>query len=107
MEERLDRALATESWIRRFKEARVWCLESSTSDHLPIFMDPTPLIHTHRPRRFRFENLSIREADCADVVRASWLSSHELSIQHKIFHCGTDLLKWGGSFSAGFLKARF
>lgn len=55
VEERLDRVLATESWIRRFKEAWVWCLEASTSDHLLIFMDPKPLIHTHRPRRFRLK----------------------------------------------------
>ena len=44
MEERLDRVLAIDSWISQFKEARVWSLESSTSDRLPIFMDLNILI---------------------------------------------------------------
>ena len=71
VEERLDRVLATDLWISRFKEARVWSLESSTSDHLPIFMDPKPLAHSRTLKRFRFENIWLREANCAEVVRSS------------------------------------
>ena len=71
VEERLDRVLATDLWISRFKEAQVWSLESSTSDHLPIFIDPKPLAHSRRLKRFRFENMWLREANCAEVVRSS------------------------------------
>ena len=84
MEERLDRVLAIDSWISQFKEARVWSLESSTSDHLPIFMDPKPLAHSRRHKRFRFENMLLREADCAKVVRYSWSSSSGYPIPQKI-----------------------
>lgn len=102
MEERLDRVLATDYWISRFKEARVWSLESSTSDHLPIFMDPKPLVHSSRHRRFRFENIWLREADCTEVVRSSWSSSHVYPIQQKILNCGTALLHWGGHLAHDF-----
>ena len=36
VEERLDRALATATWIRLFPKARVMCLEASYFDHLLI-----------------------------------------------------------------------
>lgn len=48
VEERLEKVLAIDLWIRRFKEARVWSLQSSTSYYLPIFMDPNPLNHSYK-----------------------------------------------------------
>ncbi|KAH9754245.1 hypothetical protein KPL71_015390 [Citrus sinensis] len=43
VEERLDRALASNSWIHFFPRAKVISLEASCSDHLPIFLDPAPV----------------------------------------------------------------
>ena len=52
VEEKLDRVFASADWIRQFRRAKVWSLESSCSDHLPIFMDSNPLGHIHKSKRF-------------------------------------------------------
>ncbi|XP_015387725.1 uncharacterized protein LOC107177801 [Citrus sinensis] len=95
-EERLDRAFAYEKWFRRFNRAKVFSLESSCSDHLPILLDPNPIQPVLRHRPFLFENTWSREADCGDVIRHSWLSSAGNSIQNKIMACGSALVEWGG-----------
>ena len=56
VEERLDRAFASEEWLQRFNRVKVISLESSYSDHLPILLDPNPIQPVPRHRRFRFES---------------------------------------------------
>ena len=51
VEERLDRALPLTSWIRLFLRAKVHNLEASISNHLPIFLEPTPMVIHSRHRR--------------------------------------------------------
>lgn len=81
---------------------KICSLESSCFDHLPIFLDPNPKLHAYRNSRFRFENLWLREARCGDVIRSSWASSTDLSIQQKIKDCGKALLVWGGHLARDF-----
>ncbi|KAL9440617.1 hypothetical protein AB3S75_019313 [Citrus x aurantiifolia] len=78
VEERLDRAFATNSWFRQFHRARVCSLEAVGSDHLPILLDPNPQAYVYRYHCFRFENLWLREAGCSEVIRSSWVSSEEI-----------------------------
>ena len=104
VEERLDRAFATDSWFHQFHRAKVYSLEAAGSDHLPILLDPNPQGYVYRYSRFHFENLWLREAGCIEVVRSSWVSSVESSIQRKIKDCGSALLAWGGQLARDFHK---
>ena len=93
-----ERSRGTTDWVE------VTSLEATCSDHLPIFMDPIPIAHTSRHNRFRFENLWLRERDCADMINISWDSSSGCSIQQKISKCGADLIQWGGHLARDFRK---
>ncbi|KAK9195743.1 hypothetical protein WN943_003868 [Citrus x changshan-huyou] len=104
VEERLDRAFASEAWLQRFTKAKVYTLESSCSDHLPIFLDPSPGQYITRNRRFRFENVWLREVDCSEVIRESWHSNPGHSIQNKILACGSALTEWGSHLGRNFRK---
>ncbi|KAH9786019.1 reverse transcriptase domain-containing protein [Citrus sinensis] len=104
VEERLDRALANTAWCNLFPQAKVWSLEATCSDHLPIFVDQNPSGFIHRHTRFRFENVWLRESDCEAVVQRSWSSSAGFPIQHKLAVCGGDLWIWGGKLFRDFCK---
>ena len=71
VEERLNRALASNSWHHLFPKAKVSSLEASCSDHLPIFLDLNPVVNSPRIKKFRFENTWLREADCIEIVKGS------------------------------------
>lgn len=55
MEERLDRALSTQSWLMKFPKAKVFNLNVTSSDHSSLILK---FIEDRNPRirRFRFEN---------------------------------------------------
>ncbi|KAH9678676.1 reverse transcriptase domain-containing protein [Citrus sinensis] len=102
VENRLDRALASNSWIHLFSKAKVISLETSCSDHLSIFLDPVPMERTPRSKKFRFENSWLRESDCFEVVKDRWASSIGVPIQNKIGSCGSALLRWGNHLTQDF-----
>ncbi|KAK1364240.1 Endonuclease/exonuclease/phosphatase family protein [Heracleum sosnowskyi] len=56
VEIRLDRAIATSSWMHLFKDARLINLEVSTSDHSPILLVPMAIDGLPRVRKQKFEN---------------------------------------------------
>lgn len=67
-------------------------------------MDPNPKVPSSRPKRFRFENVWLREADCCDVVRDNWFSLTSSSIQQKNMICGSALMEWGDHLARDFRK---
>lgn len=67
-------------------------MEASYSDHLSIFLDHAPVVRTPRVKKFRFENIWLREFDCIEVVKESWASFVGVSIPNKFASCGSDLL---------------
>lgn len=81
---------------------KVYSLDFSCSDHLPILLDPSPTLPISRHNRFRFENAWLHEADCSDVIQDSWSSYTGDSIQHRIMICGSALMEW--AFCSRFLK---
>ena len=91
VEERLDRAFANTTWCGLFPKAKVWSVEATCSDHLPIFVDPNPSGFILQHPRFRFENVWLRESECEDVIQRSWSASAGFPIQHKLAVCGGDL----------------
>ena len=102
MVERLDRALAAATWIWLFPKARVVCLEASCSNHLPILLEPIPLVPNSIFKQFRFENMWLREPDCEEIIKASWNDIGGCLIQDKIFACGNELMCWGDHLTRDF-----
>ncbi|XP_062017671.1 uncharacterized protein LOC133734024 [Rosa rugosa] len=73
---RLDRFVASQSWKNLYSASRVLHLNPSTSDHLLILLEVREHMQTkrRRGRRFRFEELWLREEDCKQIVEQSWES---------------------------------
>ena len=88
VEERLDRAMATTSWMSQFPNGIVYSMEASESDHIPIFMDPRSKLRRRRITRFRFENAWIHDVECEGIIQSSWEDSSSDLIQKKIRACG-------------------
>ena len=97
IEERLDRAMVTQTWLSRFPNSIAYGMEASESDHIPLFLDTRYLGKTYRQRRFRFENNWLNEPGCGDVIMSSWESSIGQTIQYRLSACGRALAAWGGS----------
>ena len=105
IEERLDRAMVTQTWLSRFSNSIVYGMEEFESDHIPLFLDTRYLGKTYRQRRFRFENNWLNEPGCGDVIMSSWESSIGQTIQYRLSACGRALAAWGAS-SNGNLRQR-
>lgn len=58
VEERLDRAFATQGWYELFLGAKLEVMAMCSSDHTPIFLPFLPACTEHqgRPRRFHYES---------------------------------------------------
>ncbi|KAK1393063.1 hypothetical protein POM88_012119 [Heracleum sosnowskyi] len=76
VEIRLDRAIATSSWMHLFKDARLINLEASTSDHSPILLVPMAVDGLPRVRKQKFENAWLREPVCI-----SWNFNDQMSFR--------------------------
>ncbi|KAH9708700.1 reverse transcriptase domain-containing protein [Citrus sinensis] len=104
VEERLDRALVSSTWLSLFPKASVVSLEAMCSDHLPIFLDPSSHHQFPRIKRFRFENVWLSEPDCMEVVTKSWELSGGCPIQFKLLFCESALIRWGGHLACDFVN---
>nr|POE60431.1 hypothetical protein CFP56_45632 [Quercus suber] len=70
---RLDRIVASKSWIDNFSDASVHHVSMSISDHCLLSL----FLHRRLPRkparkRFLFEAMWIREAGCREVIEEVW-----------------------------------
>ena len=90
------------SWREIFPFAKVKTIESSTSDHLPIFSQASPNFRLGLFKRFRFENLWIRENGCKEVVERGWYSEVSGDICAKISNYGRFLDAWRSSIRGNF-----
>lgn len=96
IQERLDRCMANQEWRGMFPLAEVKVLEVSTSDHLPLFLDLNRKIYVPKMKRFKFENIWIREDQCLKVIQESWGQAEGQSILQKMEYCCLKLEEWGG-----------
>lgn len=78
MEERLDRAVATDAWRSLHSKTLVLNLEVLNSDHSVVLLDIAGLKRIAHPRRFRFENSWLKEAGCLEVVTRTWNNSFHM-----------------------------
>ncbi|KEH37985.1 endonuclease/exonuclease/phosphatase family protein [Medicago truncatula] len=80
VEEKLDRAMANDSWFDKFQIAKLECLTTTSSDHYPLLLDCAPQPSTiGGQRRFRF---------------CKCLGYGERPLVHKLNQCALDLSKW-------------
>lgn len=81
MQERLDRGLATQTWIYMFLDAVVKVVEVSTSHHLPLFLELNKKVYMLKVKRFLFERrvlqfgqgLSGRRKSCIDYKKNNFV----------------------------------
>ncbi|XP_058776514.1 uncharacterized protein LOC131650817 [Vicia villosa] len=94
IEERLDMALGSVSWLQFFPDAKLTNLVASHSDHSPILLSCEPVQQRRRRRKFRFENWWLDEEGLLDVVKESWLAETHNSVVEKISRCALYLEQW-------------
>ncbi|KAK2373901.1 hypothetical protein QL285_074903 [Trifolium repens] len=95
IEERLDRAMASTSWLQLFPHVRLSNLLASHSDHSPILLQCKPIIRTRITHSFRFENSWLKEPDLEEVVIEGWGGSQNLEVVDRVARCANKLQRWG------------
>jgi hypothetical protein len=72
VEERLDRALANNSWLNQFSNALLENLVAPVSDHYPLLLHRCYVSRPHAPpRKFRYENMWQLEPGFMEIVTDS------------------------------------
>ncbi|KAK1352770.1 hypothetical protein POM88_052608 [Heracleum sosnowskyi] len=104
VEIRLDKAIATSSWMHLFKDARLINLEVSTSDHNPILLVLMVVDGLPRVRKQKFENVWLREPVCKQIVEESWSRYQTASLPDKLQKCIEEVAVWGQEFTGNFRK---
>lgn len=102
MEVRLDRALTTQSWLNMFPMEKLYNLEGSNSNHIPIFLIPQKGEIHRGPRRFCFENAWLLEPMCQFLVDDCWREKEEFDIQTKVNSYSDKLAVWGKEITGNF-----
>jgi hypothetical protein len=95
VEERLDRALATDAWQRQFPDAVLENLPAPSSDHYPIMLlcEPGPR-QKRNHSRFRFENALLFDPEFKNFVNNKWNSYGSYPIVDKLELCAAVLTVW-------------
>ena len=96
--ERLDHGLASNPWFLWFPGTKVHHLPCLSSDHCPLFINPSGIEIPSYKKPFRFEEMWLSDSGCGEVVEAAWRSCVSLDptkeILGKIEKCGNDLTWW-------------
>ena len=79
---RLDKAFATNEWLRHFKDPTIHHLAESTSDHYILAITDSPPPSRRGKRHFHFEAMWVKREDCHDVIEPAWHSG-TLSATHE------------------------
>ena len=91
VEERLDRATVTPSWLLMFPEARLRNLVAAVSDHSPIELNTSGRGSCRRRRPFRLKNKWLKEPDLNRMVMEIWEKSQGNPFVYKLTYCSTSL----------------
>lgn len=95
MEERLDRALVTPSWLTLFPSSSLLNLVAAVSNHTPLLLEFEKKVRRERVRRFRFENQWLREEGSYGIVFDSWSNSIGMDLLDRLGSCSKSLYDWG------------
>ncbi|XP_059301775.1 uncharacterized protein LOC132053676 [Lycium ferocissimum] len=93
--ERLNRALATRDWQNNFPNAKVFPVESASSDHAGIFLTLGVNVICYAAKPFWFENFWMKEIDIKQAVQTTWEHGKGQPIAEMIKSCVAYLLEWG------------
>uniref|UniRef100_A0A803PQB4 Endonuclease/exonuclease/phosphatase n=1 Tax=Cannabis sativa TaxID=3483 RepID=A0A803PQB4_CANSA len=72
VEIRLDKALVSQLWLDSFPQAVLTNCDVSSSDHMPIYLQPEPTAITNFVYHFKFENAWTREPLYSQIVQSYW-----------------------------------
>ncbi|KAK9996993.1 hypothetical protein SO802_021679 [Lithocarpus litseifolius] len=101
VEQRLDRAYASEEWRELYPQSKVFHTSAAYSDHEPILLNTEPTVTRHRCSKKiqRFEEKWVAHPECEDRVRFSWVQTQPIGspmfrLFEKIKRCRMDLVRW-------------
>lgn len=95
VEEKLDRALATDSWLAMFPNASLECLTATSSDHYPLKLSCVANRQlSAQGTQFRFENSWLLESEFKPFVQQCWNSCANKTITSKLNLCASEMLNW-------------
>lgn len=104
VEIRLDRALVSSSWLSVFPNALLTNSEVSTSDHCPIWLEPSPRQRPQKKCSFKFENAWLREPMCKLIVEQVSDDLQSASMFQKLEACAQALRVWGKDVTGNFYE---
>jgi hypothetical protein len=97
IKERLDRGLASPSWIHLHPEFSLIHLSAHNSDHNPISLN-TNSTSCFFARPFRFEEFWTKDPSCGQVIAAVWQKfapiQKDFCLPKKLENTKVALLKW-------------
>ena len=98
---RLDRAFANLEWVDKFREMKVFHLPASTSDHSALLVSAHATHCQIRAKRFHFEAMWTKNADCKSVIENCWGMNLDLStpegVMANLSSCAAELSKWSSN----------
>lgn len=74
-----------------FPLANITVLDVTTSDHLPLSLKLNRKMNVPKLHRFLFENMWLRETECAHIIQKCWQELTNHTITEKIQYCGVKL----------------
>lgn len=103
VEERLDMAMTTQSWLEMFRNVKLSNLIAPISDHSPFFLLNCETKLYFAPRKnFRFENAWLVESELDSVVRDIQALTINVDFVQKIKSCTEALQRWGSGVRPNF-----
>ncbi|XP_071723225.1 uncharacterized protein [Rutidosis leptorrhynchoides] len=106
MFERLDRAFANNDWLRLFPDHSLINLTIGVSNHNPILLKILQQPSQRILRRFLFENAWLKEVDCDEVIKRSWLPGGTIQIGDKINNYNAVLGEWSSKLNMQFKEEK-
>jgi hypothetical protein len=99
--ERLDRAMANDSWVGLFDMVEVQVLPRNISDHNPLLVSFSNSmdIQWSKSRMFRYEPCWAKQKDPQNIIKQVWKVKQKSSspwddVQNKLLGCKQSLKKW-------------
>nr|GMC55445.1 uncharacterized protein LOC109149908 [Ipomoea batatas] len=86
----------------QFEDAKALSIDAAMSDHLPLQLFPLKQSVVAQRRKFKFENIWLKDTDCSDIVHNSWRYSTGRTISERIDLCARAVWSWGRKKSTNF-----
>lgn len=102
MEQCLDRAFATRTWLTMFPNVQLLNLIFPKLGHSPLVLVCSPLKEERCGRGFKFENVWLTESDLPHVVQEGWYKVGDQDVLSKLRSCASVLTPWGRSIKMKF-----